>query len=38
MKSNPGSKEAADPMERQSSRPDFQALIYGSSANCALSA
>jgi acetyl esterase/lipase len=28
MKSDPGSKDAIDPMERQSSRPDFQALIY----------
>ena len=28
MKSDPGQKEAADPIERQSSRPDFQALIY----------
>ncbi|MCE9525811.1 MAG: dienelactone hydrolase family protein [Planctomycetales bacterium] len=24
----PGDKEAADPIERHSSRPDFQALIY----------
>jgi len=28
MKSDPGTKDAADPVERQSSRPDFQALIY----------
>jgi endo-1,4-beta-xylanase len=28
MKSDPGQKEAADSVERQSSRPDFQALIY----------
>jgi acetyl esterase/lipase len=28
MKSDPGNKEAADPIEQQSSRPDFQALIY----------
>ncbi|MFO0840837.1 MAG: alpha/beta hydrolase [Gemmataceae bacterium] len=28
MKSDPGDREAADPVERQSSRPDFQALIY----------
>lgn len=28
MKSDPGRKDAADPVERQSSRPDFQALIY----------
>ncbi len=34
MKSDPGSKEATDPIERHSSRPDFQALIYpGSSAS-----
>lgn len=33
MKSDPGSKEAEDVIERHSSRPDFQALIYpGSSA------
>ena len=28
MKNDPGMKDAADPIERQSSRPDFQALIY----------
>ena len=28
MKSDSGTKDAADPIERQSSRPDFQALIY----------
>jgi acetyl esterase/lipase len=28
MKSDPGDKDAADPVERHSSRPDFQALIY----------
>ena len=28
MKSDPGTRDAADPIERQSSRPDFQALIY----------
>jgi acetyl esterase/lipase len=28
MKSDPGNKDAIDPVERQSSRPDFQALIY----------
>jgi endo-1,4-beta-xylanase len=28
MKNDPGNKEATDPIERQSSRPDFQALIY----------
>jgi endo-1,4-beta-xylanase len=28
MKSDPGNKEAADPVERQSCRPDYQALIY----------
>ena len=28
MKNDPGNKDAADPIERQSSRPDFQALIY----------
>lgn len=28
MKSDPGQKDAADPIERQGSRPDFQALIY----------
>ena len=28
MKNDPGSKNAVDPIERQSSRPDFQALIY----------
>ena len=28
MKNDPGNKDAADPVERQSSRPDFQALIY----------
>jgi len=28
MKSDPGQKDAADPIDRQSSRPDFQALIY----------
>lgn len=28
MKSDPGNKEATDVIERQSSRPDFQALIY----------
>jgi endo-1,4-beta-xylanase len=28
MKNDPGNKAAADPIERQSSRPDFQALIY----------
>lgn len=28
MTNDPGQKDAADPIERQSSRPDFQALIY----------
>jgi acetyl esterase/lipase len=28
MKNDPGARGAADPIERQSSRPDFQALIY----------
>ena len=28
MKNDPGNKDSADPIERQSSRPDFQALIY----------
>ena len=28
MKSDAGNKDAADPIDRQSSRPDFQALIY----------
>jgi endo-1,4-beta-xylanase len=28
MKNDPGHKDATDPIERQSSRPDFQALIY----------
>jgi endo-1,4-beta-xylanase len=28
MKNDPGNKDAADPIERYSSRPDFQALIY----------
>ena len=28
MKNDPGQKDAADPIERQPSRPDFQALIY----------
>jgi acetyl esterase/lipase len=28
MKSDPGDRDAADPIERHSSRPDFQALIY----------
>jgi acetyl esterase/lipase len=28
MKNDPGTKAAADPIERQSCRPDFQALIY----------
>ena len=28
MKSDPGQKDAHDPIEQQSSRPDFQALIY----------
>ena len=28
MKSDPGNKDAADPIEKQSSRPNFQALIY----------
>jgi endo-1,4-beta-xylanase len=28
MKNDPGKKDAADPVERQSSRPDFQGLIY----------
>jgi endo-1,4-beta-xylanase len=28
MKNDPGTKNAADPIERHSSRPDFQALIY----------
>ncbi|MBE7498393.1 MAG: alpha/beta hydrolase [Verrucomicrobiaceae bacterium] len=28
MKNDPGQKDAADVVERQSSRPDFQALIY----------
>lgn len=28
MKNDPGRKDAADPIERESCRPDFQALIY----------
>lgn len=28
MENDPGQKDAADPIEQQSSRPDFQALIY----------
>jgi len=28
MKSDPGKKDATDPIERESSRPDFQGLIY----------
>lgn len=28
MTNDPGNKESADPIEQQSSRPDFQALIY----------
>ncbi len=28
MKNDPGDKSSVDPIERQSSRPDFQALIY----------
>lgn len=28
MKNDPGSKDGSDPIEKQSSRPDFQALIY----------
>jgi acetyl esterase/lipase len=28
MKNDPGNKDASDPMDKQSSRPDFQALIY----------
>ncbi len=28
MKNDPGQKDAADPIEQHSSRPDFQALIY----------
>jgi endo-1,4-beta-xylanase len=28
MKNDPGNKDAADPVERHSCRPDFQALIY----------
>jgi endo-1,4-beta-xylanase len=28
MKNDPGARDAVDPIERQSSRPDFQALIY----------
>jgi acetyl esterase/lipase len=28
MKNDPGNKDAIDPIDRQSSRPDFQALIY----------
>lgn len=28
MKNDPGQKDATDPIEQQSSRPDFQALIY----------
>ena len=28
MKNDPGNKDSADPIERQSSRPDFQGLIY----------
>jgi len=28
MKNDPGAREAADPVERHGSRPDFQALIY----------
>src|SRR5258708_10966342 len=28
MKNDPGNKETADAIERQSSRPDFQALMY----------
>jgi acetyl esterase/lipase len=28
MKNDPGNKDAADPLDKHSSRPDFQALIY----------
>jgi acetyl esterase/lipase len=33
MKNDPGQKDAADAIERQSSRPDFQALIYPGSSS-----
>ncbi|GDX10056.1 endo-1,4-beta-xylanase [Verrucomicrobiota bacterium] len=33
MKSDPGQADAADPIERASSRPDFQALIYPGTSN-----
>lgn len=33
MKNDPGQKESADPVERASSRPDFQALIYPGTSN-----
>jgi endo-1,4-beta-xylanase len=33
MKSDPGKADAADPVERASSRPDFQALIYPGTSN-----
>jgi acetyl esterase/lipase len=33
MKSDPGKADAADPIERASSRPDFQALIYPGTSN-----
>jgi endo-1,4-beta-xylanase len=34
MKNDPGNTDASDPVERQSSRPDFQALIYPGSTGC----
>jgi endo-1,4-beta-xylanase len=33
MKSDPGKADAADPIDRASSRPDFQALIYPGTSN-----
>ena len=33
MKSDPGKADAVDPIERASSRPDFQALIYPGTSN-----
>ncbi len=33
MKSDPGQADATDPIERTSSRPDFQALIYPGTSN-----
>jgi acetyl esterase/lipase len=33
MKSDPGQAQAADPIDRASSRPDFQALIYPGTSN-----